>query len=122
MTSVQDVARVVQPSADDCWRSAWTTALQAVEMDVEAAESLIERLHAGAEPPAELPAAQPWVTPGLLGPLPLEFADKARELVQRQLDVSSRLAEAMVQTRSQRRALGKLDPAESIPVFVDTRA
>ena len=107
-------------SAAEEWRGAWSAALEAVEMDVQAAEELISRLHQDAQD-EELPvaAAQDWIAPSLLGPVPLEFADRARRLLRRQLEVSERLAEAMVQLRSHRRALGKMDRAERPPVYYD---
>ncbi|WP_369054509.1 hypothetical protein [Kineococcus terrestris] len=111
-------APVPAAPAEDPWRSAWSAALRAVELDVADAERLIERLHSDDEAP-EAPPARDWIAPALPGPVPAEFAELARELLQRQLNVSERLAEAMVQTRSQRRALAKLDRAERPPVFVD---
>ncbi|NAZ74706.1 hypothetical protein GTQ99_04615 [Kineococcus sp. T13] len=101
------------------WREAWTSALHAVEVDVAAAETLLDRLHAGDEPPEQPPASE-WIAPALLGHIPAEFADRARLLLQRQVEVSERLASAMVQARSQQRALTMLEPPERRPVFVDT--
>jgi len=107
------------PSPDQAWRSAWSTALQSVELDVDAAEVLIEKMHGGADdlPPPVLP--QDWVDPSVLGPIPVEFEDRARLLLQRQLDVGVKLTEAMWQARSQRRGLSKFAAAEKRPVFVD---
>jgi hypothetical protein len=110
-------------TADDdetlpAWFSAWDDALRSVELDVEQAELLIRRMHAGEDAPEER-LTQDWVAPAALGQVPHEFAERARVLLQRQLDVSERLAEAMIHARSQRRALGKFDPAERPPVFVD---
>jgi hypothetical protein len=108
----------VGPAVEQHWAAAWNAALTAVELDVKFAEQLIEDLHhSDAEPPE--PLQREWIAPPLLGPIPLEFADRARHLLQRQAEVSERLAEAMVFARSQRRALGKLDHAERPPVFVD---
>lgn len=107
------------PRDEGAWRSAWTAALQSVELDVDAAEELIAKMHGGTEePPTPVPAGD-WVDPSALGPMPVEFGDRARMLLQRQADVSQRLAEAMWQARSQRRGLSKFDAAEKRPVFVD---
>lgn len=100
------------------WRAAWDSALRAVELDVDEAERLALAMHTGQEPP-ELATPRDWVEPALLGAVPHEFADRARALLRRQVEVSERLAEAMVQARSQTRALGKFDRAERPPVFVD---
>ena len=102
------------------WQAAWDSALHAVELDVEEAERLIAAMHSVPEDEHESPAPRDWIAPALLGPVPVEFADRARALLRRQADVTERLAEAMVQARAQRRGLGKFDPAERPPVFVDT--
>ncbi|GAB3216268.1 hypothetical protein GCM10027586_07730 [Kineococcus gypseus] len=105
----------------DRWRDAWSAALADVEVDVEAAEDLLTRLHDGEEElPEELLDPRDWVAPSLQGPLPMEFSDRARRLLQRHLEVSERLAEALIQVRAQRRALGRMDErAERPPVFFD---
>ncbi|MBB2899676.1 hypothetical protein FHR75_000464 [Kineococcus radiotolerans] len=104
----------------DRWRDAWSSALADVEVGVTAAEDLLTRLHRGDEDvPAELFDLQDWVAPSLLGPVPMEFGARARRLLERQLEVSERLAEALVQIRTQRRALGKMEAAGRPPVFFD---
>ena len=101
------------------WRDAWGDALRSLELDVEAAEELMRSLHAGAdELPRDLPFAT-WTTPRVSGPVPAELADRAQALLRRQMEVTERLAEAMGRTRSQRRALAKLDRAEHRPAFFD---
>jgi hypothetical protein len=117
---VAGVAEEAQDASAGHWWAAWDSALRAVELDVEDAERLILRMHAGGDDVAPAPVVEDWVVPALLGPLPSEFADRARRLLRRQAEVSERLAEAMVHARSQRRALGKFDQAERRPVFVDT--
>ncbi|MCI2240627.1 hypothetical protein MO973_35120 [Paenibacillus sp. TRM 82003] len=120
MSGVPPVAAVhASGTAEDHWRDAWRSALRAVELDADAAEDLIERLHGEDDDVPEPEPRGDWIAPSLLGPVPAEFADRARALLQRQLDVSERLAEAMVQARSQRRGLAKLDRAERPPVFFD---
>ncbi|WP_432486127.1 hypothetical protein [Kineococcus esterisolvens] len=120
MSGVPPVAAVhAAGTAEDHWRDAWRSALRAVELDVDAAEDLIDRLHHEDDDVPEQAPAGDWIAPGLLGPVPAEFADRARALLRRQADVTERLAEAMVQIRSQRRGLAKLDRAERAPVFID---
>jgi hypothetical protein len=110
----------VEGMADDRWRDAWGAALADVEGGVLEAEDLLARLHEGDEDvPEELLNPQDWIAPSLQGPLPMEFSDRARRLLQRHLEVSERLAEALVQVRNQRRALGKMERAERPPVFFD---
>lgn len=104
---------------DEHWQAVWAGALDAVEVDVERAERLLEQWHRG-DAPAAPAAAQDWVAPALLGPMPRQFEDRARLLLARQSEVAARLASAMVQARSQQRGLSKLNQAEHAPVFVDT--
>lgn len=100
------------------WSAAWDAALRTVELDVAEAERLIDAMHAGVDAPDVVPTTD-WVAPAALGQVPHEFAERARALLQRQLEVSDRLVEAMVYARSQRRGLSKFDAAERPPVFVD---
>lgn len=116
---VDDAQGVGGQEAADHWRLAWDSALKAVELDVQDAERLIFDMHHAVDELPELPVAKDWVAPALLGQVPSEFADRARALLQRQLEVTERLAEAMVHARSQRRVLGKFDEPERRPVFVD---
>ncbi|GAA4980644.1 hypothetical protein GCM10023225_21010 [Kineococcus glutinatus] len=104
---------------EQSWRDAWNDALAAVEVDVDAAEELLAHLHGNApgEPPVIV--LEDWVAPSLTGPVPMEFADRARRLLQRQLDVRERLAEALAQLRAQRRMVTKLEAAAPPPVYYD---
>ena len=127
MTAVHHLAEApvmptppVTDATEDGWRDEWVEALNAVELDLDAAEQLIKTLHQDDAEIDHLPErGQDWVVPHLRGPLPDEFTDRARRLAQRQLDVGERLAQAMVQTRAQRRAMTKLDRPEPPPIFVD---
>lgn len=116
---VDDAQGAGEQQAAHHWRLAWDSALKAVELDVLDAERLISDMHHGFEELPEIPVTKDWVAPALLGQVPSEFADRARALLQRQLDVTERLEEAMVYARSQRRVLGKFDEPERRPVFVD---
>jgi hypothetical protein len=118
MTSAETLETEGQPQVEQHWHTAWDAALQAVELDVEEAERLLVRMHAGEEP--EVAPLGDWIAPALLGPMPVEFADRARALLRRQSDVTELLAEAMVSARSQTRGLSKFDAPERRPVFVDT--
>ncbi|NAZ81468.1 hypothetical protein GTR02_06520 [Kineococcus sp. R8] len=106
-----------RPPVQDPWRDMWSAALGRVELDVDAAETLLQRLHEEDLPaPLALPS---WSVPSLPGPMPVDFTDRARRLLARQVDVSERLAAAMVQARSQTNALRKFHRPEARPVFVD---
>ena len=120
MTAATAATGPVGAGAAGPWYDAWCRALQAVELDVEAAEALVARLHAEQDEgaPAEV-LAPAWTPPSLPGPLPGDLAERAERVLQRQLDVSRRLAEAMALARSHRRALAKLDASEPPPVYVD---
>ena len=120
MTAATAATGAPRAGAPDRWREAWCRALEAVELDVEAAEALVEHLHSAREDeaPVEAPAAA-WTPPALPGPIPGDLADRAKRLLERQLDVSRRLADAMALARSHRRALAKLDASEPPPVYVD---
>ena len=104
--------------AVDTQAEEWTAALREVELDVDAAEELLEALHRGAEFSDEVTLPS-WSAPQLSCPLPSDLVEHASSVLQRQLDVSRQLAEAIVQARVHHRALGKLDPAEHVPVFFD---
>ncbi len=64
-----------------------------------------------------------WSPPTHLGPMPATLADRARALLDRQLEVSRRLAEAAALSRRQLRAASMLrQRAESAPVYLDVPA
>jgi hypothetical protein len=104
------------------WSGEWATALNRLEMDVESAEALLTALHQQVEePPATLPLlAGDWARDRPTSPLPVEFADRARTLLSRQLRVSEELAHAMIESRTQIKALKKFDRPEAVARFVDT--
>ncbi|MEJ5944050.1 hypothetical protein WDZ17_01895 [Pseudokineococcus basanitobsidens] len=85
----------------------WEAALADLEVEVDAAEELLARLHRH----AELPAAalrRPWTPPSGLGPLPLPLADRARALADRQARAADALGRALVLNRRQARAVDSL--------------
>ncbi|MEZ0493712.1 hypothetical protein AB2L28_15850 [Kineococcus sp. TBRC 1896] len=110
----------VEPVCAATWVASWSDALRTVELDVDRAEELIRRMHRDPGFTPEPPGADEWVSPDLEGPVPEQFAARARRLLQRQIEVSAQLGEAMGQARSQRSALEKLEQAERRPVFLDT--
>lgn len=100
------------------WEAAWASALTALELDVEAAEHMLALDHIAAAPPRD-----PWAPPVGLGPLPATLGDRARALLDRQVEVGRRLAEAADLSRRHSRAahaMRQVPPA--VPVYLDTPA
>lgn len=97
------------------WDSAWTGALEEMEIAVHEAEMLLADAHR----PAPVVLAG-WTPPPGLGPLPAPLEERARVLLERQLTVAQELTSAMVRSRRQRRALAAMAPrAAHPPVYVD---
>jgi len=96
------------------WEAAWDAALTALELDVDVAERMLGHDHLPATP-------DPWTVPTGLGPLPAALADRARALLDRQVEVSRRVAEAAVLARRHgqvAQAMRSAPPA--LPVYLDT--
>ena len=105
----------------DGWLAAWTHALDAIELDVAAAEELLRTAHL--TPVAEVAAASAWHPPAELGPLPAALHVRASAILERQLDVARRTAEALAYSRRHLAAadLARPRPLET-PVYVDEQA
>lgn len=100
------------------WGAAWEAALTELEVDVAAVEAMLalDRI-------AEAPPRDPWAPPVGLGPLPAPLVDRARTLLDRQIEVGRRLAEAAELSRRHSRAAQALRQAPpSVPVYLDTPA
>ncbi|BDO43441.1 hypothetical protein [Cellulomonas sp. NTE-D12] len=101
------------------WSDAWEQALDALELDVAAAELLLAAAHGTGGGMA--PAVRTWRPPVDLGPLPASLEERARTLRDRQLEVAKAVSEAVVRSRRQlaatRAVLGTV--AERRPVYVD---
>lgn len=102
------------------WHTAWADALSQLEVDLAAAEELLAVAHLPTV--EEVAAAAAWHPPVGLGALPAPLEVRARSLLDRQLAVARRLAEAAAQNRRQVTAAEAMRgrPAAS-PVFVDTQ-
>lgn len=98
------------------WRKEWEAALDAMEIDVCAAEALLtddQRLR-------EHPPSDPWHPPAGLGPLPLDLRPRADAILTRQLAVAEAMAGAMVTNRRQAALLGKMKSGpQARPAYVD---
>jgi hypothetical protein len=103
------------------WTRAWTDALSALEIDVEACERLLHAVHAGAELPDADGTIGSWVPPTDIGPLPETMAERARMVLARQLEVAEALALAASQSRQQLAFADRVQTGRSPtrPVFVD---
>jgi hypothetical protein len=99
------------------WRAAWTEALDALELDVETVESLLDDEHRS----RELPLADPWHPPAGLGPLPLDLRPRADAILTRQLAAAQAAAVALATNRRQAALLGAVETGAEAkrPAYVD---
>ena len=99
------------------WRDAWTTALDALELDVTRVETMLadERRH------AETPPADLWRAPTELGALPLELKPRADEILTRQLRAAEEIGRRLTANRQQWAMTGRIETGEMVkrPVYVD---
>ncbi len=118
LSPVSAATRPVSASARPAWDAAWEAALGELELDVAAAEAMLTLDHiADAQPQS------PWAPPVGLGPLPAPLVDRARALLDRQIEVGRRLAEAAELSRRHSRAAQALRQVPpSVPVYLDTPA
>jgi hypothetical protein len=117
------MSTLVAPGADSDvrWLDAWTDALDALELDVAQAEDLLRTAHLASV--TEVAAASVWQPPSTLGPLPASLHVRASAILERQLDVARRTAEALAYSRRHLAAadLARPRPLEA-PVYVDQEA
>lgn len=109
------------PAGPAAFHDAWVHALDALEVDVAAAEELLRTAHLA--PVAEVARAAVWAPPRDLGPLPLSLQVRGQALLERQLAVARRTAEALVTNRRHLAATDAMRPPVSdLPVYVDQEA
>jgi len=82
-------------TVDSRWQVEWVAALDALELDVVAAEALLTDEHRL----RDLPMADPWSPPDGLGPLPLDLRPRADTILTRQLSAALALARGLATTR-----------------------
>ncbi|QGQ20310.1 hypothetical protein GC089_15340 [Cellulomonas sp. JZ18] len=117
MTPAPDPAGTV---AAEGWDGRWEHALHELELDVADAERLLAAAHL---PDVEEVTARRWRPPVGLGPLPAPLRERAQALLEHQLDLARRTAEAMTLARRQLAAADAMRTRPSaVPVFVDTQA
>jgi hypothetical protein len=99
------------------WRTAWTAALDRLELDVTTTETMLAEQHRQAEmPPAEL-----WRPPTDLGPLPSELRPRADEILSRQLRAAEEIARRLTANRQQTAMIGRMETGEAVkrPLYLD---
>ena len=113
MTTPQD-----EPGGE--WDEAWVAALDAMELEADEVEQMLRHRDVLESAPVTPVTFSP---PEGLGPLPIALADRARRLVQRQLDLSRELTIAIAGNRQQARLVNRLhrEAVDSVPVYVDNR-
>lgn len=99
------------------WRDAWTAALDELEMDVAATETMLS----DARRMTEMAEADPWQPPQDLGALPLELRPRADEILTRQLRVAEEIGRRLTSTRQQQIVTGRIETGErnKRPVYLD---
>lgn len=116
-----DPGRSGEGSQDDGWTAAWSSALDALELDVEQVER--DLVHAHLVDAEALSEPRAWQPPAGLGPLPASLRDRAQAVLERQLDAARRTAEALVASRRHARASQAMRPRQlDVPVYLDTDA
>ena len=102
----------------DEWRTAWVTALDELEVDVQAVESMISQEHRL----QELPTASPWEPPPGLGPLPLDLQPRADQILARQLAAAQAAARSITENRRQNAFAAVVEvgtAGKGIPSYID---
>lgn len=99
----------------------WATVLADLARDAAEHERILAAVRDGGE--EELPAAEAWTPPSGLGPLPVDLKEQAMRVLDRQLDLAVRLAEAQTHNAEQQRLADRLNGGHArttAPAFFDT--
>jgi hypothetical protein len=102
----------------ESWRSAWVDALDALDADVAAIESMLAEEHRI----RDLPQADPWSPPAGMGPLPLDLRPRADAILARQASAAQQLIMAIASNRRQAAFVAKVevgDFGKAPPAYVD---
>jgi hypothetical protein len=100
------------------WLSAWSAALDELEMDVEAAESLLADDHMM----RDTPVRDPWAPPAGLGPLPLELRPRADAILARQIATAESITRALATNRRQAAVTARIETggqSAARPAYID---
>lgn len=103
------------------WQAAWTAALDELELDLVHAETLLARDHSVRDAIAEeVLHGLTWTPPADLPPLPLELAQRAYAVLERQTAVAASLAVAMTVNRRQAMLTTRMSgEVAARPTFLD---
>ncbi len=119
---LRPAAGVAHPATDAAglpdWDQAWSAALSDLELAADEAERLLSLAHLPST--TEVAQVSTWRPPHGLGPMPLSLRERAQALVDRQIDLARRTAEAARMSRRQARVadvLATRPPAR--PVYLD---
>ena len=99
----------------------WASVLHDLARDAAEHERLLAAVREGES--EELPAAAAWTPPSGLGPLPVDMREQAMQVLQRQLDLATRIAEAQTHNSEQQRLTERLIGGygrTTAPAFFDT--
>jgi len=102
----------------DEWRTAWISALDELEADVDAVERMITEEHRN----QNLPAATPWAPPPGLGPIPLDLRPRADCILARQLEAARAAAMAITANRRQAAFASRVEvgtAGKGVPTYID---
>jgi hypothetical protein len=99
------------------WGAEWAAALDELEMDVTAVETML----ADERRLAETPPANLWRPPTELGALPLELRPRADEILTRQLAAAEEIARRLTANRQQMAMTSRIETGEAVkrPVYLD---
>jgi hypothetical protein len=101
------------------WDAAWSAALSELELYVAQAEALLRADHLTV--PIAGTTIAVWCQPVGLGPLPASLVTRAQALLDRQISVGRRIAEAANLSRRQAAAAeGMRSRPPAVPVYLDT--
>lgn len=108
------------------WHQAWVDALEALELDVLAAERLLTSGRADSEAgdPDDQSFPLSWRPPEIAAPLPPALHTRAEEILARQLRVADGLVRAMGGNRRELQVARRMDSGtldRTRPVFVDSQ-
>jgi hypothetical protein len=87
------------------WRTAWVTALDELESDVEAVEALL----LADQRQRETPPFDPWTPPEGMGPLPLDLVPRADRILTRQIAAADAVARSMSMNRRQSKMTSRIE-------------
>ncbi|HEV7823449.1 MAG TPA: hypothetical protein VGP02_00925 [Mycobacteriales bacterium] len=112
----------VATGAAETWGSAWTAALDALELEVGRVEALLVDDHAQRDAgwAALATSHLQWTAPIQLPPLPAELAERALTVLHRQTAAAAALALAMTSNRRQSRMVARMSTDEAArPAYID---